>query len=77
MTAMLAALDTRIAATGVACYTTSWDALLTSATGVQDSEQSTPNWIASGLDFPDWSELAAPRPYAIIATTAGHVSHSP
>jgi cephalosporin-C deacetylase-like acetyl esterase len=69
MTALLAALDPRIAASGVACYTTSFDALLPSATGVQDSEQSTPNFIASGLDFPDWSELAAPRPYAIIATT--------
>jgi cephalosporin-C deacetylase-like acetyl esterase len=69
MTAMLGALDTRVAAVGVACYTTSWDALLVSATGVQDSEQSTANWIAAGLDFPDWIELAAPRPYAIIATT--------
>jgi cephalosporin-C deacetylase-like acetyl esterase len=69
MTALLGALDPRVAAVGVACYTTSWDALLPSATGVQDSEQSTPNFIASGLDFPDWSELAAPRPYAIIATT--------
>ena len=69
MTALLAALDPRIAAAGVACYTTSFDALLSSATGVQDSEQSTPNFIAQGLDFPDWSELAAPRPYAIIATT--------
>jgi cephalosporin-C deacetylase-like acetyl esterase len=70
MTALLAALDPRIAAAGVACYTTSFDALLPSATGVQDSEQSSPNFIASGLDFPDWSELHAPRPYAIIATTA-------
>ena len=70
MTALLAALDTRIATAGVACYTTSFDALLPSATGVQDSEQSTPNFIASGLDFPDWSELHAPRPYAIIATTS-------
>jgi len=70
MTALLAGLDPRIAVAGVACYTTSFDALLPSATGVQDSEQSTPNFIASGLDFPDWSELHAPRPYAIIATTA-------
>ena len=69
MTALLGALDPRVAAVGVACYTTSFEALLTSETGVQDSEQSTPNFIASGLDFPDWSELAAPRPYAIIATT--------
>jgi len=70
MTALLAALDPRIAVAGVACYTTSFDELLPSATGVQDSEQSTPNFIASGLDFPDWSELHAPQPYAIIATTS-------
>ena len=48
---------------------TSFDALLTSI-GPQDSEQSTPNFIARGLDFADWSEVAAPRPYAIIATTS-------
>ncbi|GGG74544.1 alpha/beta hydrolase family protein [Edaphobacter dinghuensis] len=68
MTALLGALDTRIKATGTACYITSFDTLLP-AIGAQDAEQSTPNFIASGLDFPDWVELAAPRPYAIIATT--------
>jgi dienelactone hydrolase len=70
MTALLAAMDTRVAVAGVACYTTSFDQLLISATGVQDSEQSSPNFIAWGLDFPDWSELHAPKPYAIIATTS-------
>lgn len=68
MTALLGALDPRIKATGTACYITSFDTLLPSI-GPQDAEQSTPNFIASGLDFPDWVELAAPRPYAIIATT--------
>src|SRR6185437_1363310 len=68
MTALLGALDSRIKATGTACYTTSFDTLLPSI-GPQDAEQSTPGFIASGLDFPDWVELAAPRPYAIIATT--------
>jgi dienelactone hydrolase len=67
MTALVGALDTRIAAIGVACYTTSFDALLPSI-GPQDGEQSIPHFIASGLDFPDWIELAAPRPYAVIAT---------
>jgi dienelactone hydrolase len=67
MTALLGALDTRVHAIAVACYLTSFDALLP-ALGPQDSEQSTPNFIASGLDFPDWVELAAPRPYAIIST---------
>jgi cephalosporin-C deacetylase-like acetyl esterase len=69
MTALLGALDPRIKAVGTACYLTSFDTLLP-AIGPQDAEQSTPNFIASGLDFPDWVELAAPRPYAIIATTA-------
>jgi len=68
MTALLGALDPRIKATGTACYITSFDTLLP-AIGPQDAEQSIPNLIASGLDFPDWVELAAPRPYAIIATT--------
>ena len=67
MTALLAALDTRVHAIGVACYLTSFDTLLP-ALGPQDAEQSIPNFIASGLDFPDWVEVAAPRPYAIIST---------
>jgi cephalosporin-C deacetylase-like acetyl esterase len=67
MTALLGALDTRVHVIAVACYLTSFDTLLPSI-GPQDSEQSTPNFIASGLDFPDWVELAAPRPYAIIST---------
>jgi cephalosporin-C deacetylase-like acetyl esterase len=67
MTALLGALDTRVHAIAVACYLTSFDTLLP-ALGPQDAEQSTPNFIASGLDFPDWIEVAAPRPYAIIST---------
>jgi cephalosporin-C deacetylase-like acetyl esterase len=67
MTALLGALDTRVHPIAVACYLTSFDTLLPSL-GPQDAEQSTPNFIASGLDFPDWVELAAPRPYAIIST---------
>jgi cephalosporin-C deacetylase-like acetyl esterase len=67
ITALAGALDTRVAAVGTACYTTSFDMLLSSI-GPQDAEQSTPRFISSGLGFPDWSELAAPRPYAVIAT---------
>jgi cephalosporin-C deacetylase-like acetyl esterase len=72
MTALLGVLDTRVHAIAVACYLTSFDTLLPSL-GPQDAEQSTPNFIASGpagpaLDFPDWVEVAAPRPYAIIST---------
>lgn len=69
MTALLGALDPRVKAVGTACYITSFDTLLPSI-GPQDAEQSSPNFIASGLDFPDWVELAAPRPYAIIATAS-------
>jgi len=67
MTALTGALDPRVAAIGVACYTTSFDTLLP-AIGPQDGEQSSPRFISSGLDFPDWIELTAPRPYAVIAT---------
>jgi cephalosporin-C deacetylase-like acetyl esterase len=72
MTALLGAVDTRVHAIAVACYLTSFDELLP-ALGPQDAEQSIPNFIASGpagppLDFPDWVEVAAPRPYAIIST---------
>jgi len=67
ITAMLGALDARVAAVGVACYITSFDALLPTL-GPQDAEQSIPRFISSGLDFPDWIEAAAPRPYAVIST---------
>jgi cephalosporin-C deacetylase-like acetyl esterase len=67
ITALVGALDPRIAAVGVACYTTSFDTLLPTL-GPQDAEQSTPRFISSGFDFPDWIELVAPRPYAVIAT---------
>lgn len=67
ITALTSALDQRVAATAVACYNTSFDALLASI-GPQDNEQSTPGFIAAGLDFPDWIELVAPRPYAAVAT---------
>jgi len=67
ITALLGALDKRVAAVAVACYTTSFDTLLP-ALGPQDGEQSIPHFIASGFDLPDWIELAAPRSYAVVAT---------
>jgi uncharacterized protein (TIGR03435 family) len=69
-TAVLAALDDRVKAAGTACYITTFEELLPSAAGVQEAEQSIPHFIQSGLDFADWVEAAAPRPYAIISTTA-------
>lgn len=67
MTALLGALDKRIHATATACYLTTMDALLPSV-GAQDGEQSIPGFIASGFDFADWVEQAAPRPYAMVGT---------
>ncbi|MCU1322399.1 MAG: Acetyl xylan esterase [Acidobacteriaceae bacterium] len=69
MTALITALDSRVAAAGTACFITSFDTLLPSI-GPQDGEQSIPGFISAGLDFPDWVELATPRPYAIISTTS-------
>jgi cephalosporin-C deacetylase-like acetyl esterase len=69
-TAYLAALDDRVKVAGIACYITSFKELLPSATGVQEAEQSIPHFIEQGLDFPDYVELFAPKPYAVISTMA-------
>ena len=69
MTALLGAADRRVKATATACYFTSFDTLLP-AIGAQDAEQSIPDFIASGLDFPDWIEVAAPRAYAMVGTVS-------
>lgn len=68
VTAYLAALDRRVKAAGVACYITSFSALL-GTIGPQEAEQTIPGFIAHGFDFPDWIEAAAPIPYAVISTT--------
>jgi cephalosporin-C deacetylase-like acetyl esterase len=67
ITAILGALDRRLAATAIACYITNFDTLLP-AIGAQEGEQSMPHFIAWGLDLPDWVELRAPRPTAVVAT---------
>jgi dienelactone hydrolase len=69
VTAYLAALDNRVKAAVSACYITSFQALLNSPTGVQEAEQSIPDFIKDGFDFADWVEMAAPKPYAIVSTT--------
>ncbi|MGD0870262.1 MAG: pectate lyase [Bryobacteraceae bacterium] len=69
-TAYFAALDPRVRAAATACYITSFEELLGSPTGVQDAEQTIPRFVEEGLDFGDWVELAAPRPYAIVSTAA-------
>jgi cephalosporin-C deacetylase-like acetyl esterase len=68
VTAYLAVLDPRVKAVGVACYITSYSALL-GTIGPQEAEQSIPGFIEDGFDFPDWIEAAAPTPYAVISTT--------
>lgn len=69
VTAYLAALDNRVKAAATACYITSFQALLNSPTGVQEAEQSIPDFLKDGFDFADWVEMAAPKPYAIVSTT--------
>ena len=64
--AYLAAMDPRISVAAVSSFITSFKELLP-GNGPQDAEQTLPGFIAAGLDFADWVELAAPRPYAIIA----------
>ena len=67
-TAYVAAMDDRVQAAGVACYVNDFKHLL-AGPGPQDGEQSIPGFISGGLDVPDWVELAAPKPYAVISTT--------
>ena len=67
-TAYFAALDDRVKVAASACYITSFNELLASPTGAQDAEQSIPHFIAQGLDFADWVEAFAPKPYAVIST---------
>jgi cephalosporin-C deacetylase-like acetyl esterase len=69
VTAYLAALEPRVKAAASACYITAFQELLPSRTGVQEAEQSISGFIASGFDFGDWVEAAAPKPYAIVSTT--------
>jgi cephalosporin-C deacetylase-like acetyl esterase len=68
MTAYFAALDDRIKAAAVACYFTSFTELMASPQGAQDAEQSIPHFVQQGMDFPDWAEAFAPKPYAIVST---------
>ena len=64
--AYLAAMDPRVKAAAIASFITSFKTLMP-GNGPQDAEQTLPRFIASGFDFADWVELAAPRPVAIVA----------
>jgi cephalosporin-C deacetylase-like acetyl esterase len=67
ITAYLAALEPRISVAASACFITSLKELFPTQ-GPQDAEQTLPHFAAEGLDFGDWVELVAPRPYAIVST---------
>ncbi len=67
ITAYLAALEPRISVAATACFITSLKELFPTQ-GPQDAEQTLPHFAAEGLDFADWVELVAPRPYAIVST---------
>jgi len=67
-TAYVAAMDDRVQAAASACYVNDFKHLL-AGPGPQDAEQSIPGFLSDGLDLPDWVELAAPKPYAVISTT--------
>ena len=57
----LAAFEPRLAAAAPSCYITSWEKLW-SGPGPQDAEQNFVNFLADGLDFPDFLLAFAPKP---------------
>ena len=62
----ISALDPRIKVAAPTCYMNSFRVLFHGPVG--DSEQSLPNFIASGLDQMDYVELFAPKPWLIGST---------
>lgn len=68
VTTYLSALDARIKAAAVACYITSWSALV-DGPGPQEAEQSLAGFLAEGLDMGDYLALIAPRPLLIVSTS--------
>jgi dienelactone hydrolase len=67
VTTYLAALDPRVQAAAVACYITSWDAIV-DGPGAQEAEQSLAGFLSSGLDMGDYVALIAPRPLLLLST---------
>ena len=66
MTTYISALDPRINVAAPACYINTWRQLFTGPTG--DSEQSFPDFLASGLDVMDYIEMFAPKPWLMANT---------
>ncbi|MEO8657903.1 MAG: acetylxylan esterase [Bryobacteraceae bacterium] len=65
-TTYLTALDDRIKVAAPSCFITSWHWMLKTI-GPQDAEQVFPNWLSSGLDYPDFIYAAAPKPYIVLS----------
>ncbi|MBV8817111.1 MAG: acetylxylan esterase, partial [Acidobacteriaceae bacterium] len=66
ITTYISALDSRIKVAAPACYINTFRLLFSGPLG--DSEQSIPNFLASGLDIADYIELFAPKPWLISST---------
>lgn len=62
--ALLAAVEPRLAAAVVSCYMTSWVDMW-HVPGPQDSEQILPGFVGRGLDFADFAFAAAPRGFLV------------
>ena len=58
--ALLAAVETRLAAVVISCYVTSWGDMW-SVPGPQDAEQILPGFVGGDFDFADFALAAAPR----------------
>ena len=67
MTTYAGALDRRVKAAASGCHINSFRTLFTGPT--PDPEMSLPRLLASGLDWADFFELAAPMPWLMLATT--------
>jgi hypothetical protein len=59
--------DERVKAAAVGCFVQTWRRLFTGPT--PDAEMALPGFLARGLDLADLVELAAPRPWLLMATT--------
>jgi hypothetical protein len=67
LTTYISVLDDRVKVAAPACYITSWQELLDSI-GPQDAEQSFPRFLAEGLNFGDYLEAFAPKPWLTLST---------
>jgi cephalosporin-C deacetylase-like acetyl esterase len=68
LTTYISVLDDRVKVSAPACYITSWEALF-NGPGPQDAEQVLPGFVANGLDFGDYVEAFAPKPWLIASTS--------